>query len=50
MVNLFPYVAIRHQVDDVPTTVVNGVKTLVGAGDEAEAVEKMMAVVAAAGR
>lgn len=44
MVNLFPYLAIRHQVDDVPTTVVNGVKILVGLHDEVEAITKIAAV------
>ena len=43
MVNLFPYLAIRYQADDVPTTVVNGTKTLVGTCDEAEAVAKVLA-------
>ena len=46
MVNLFPYLAVRYQVDDVPTTVVNGVKTLVGPYNETEAVTKMLAAVA----
>ena len=35
MVNVFPYLAIRYQADDVPTTVVNGHKTLVGTYPEA---------------
>ncbi len=48
MVNLFPYLAIRHQVDDVPTTVVNGVKTLVGLHDELEAVATILGTVQAA--
>lgn len=43
MVNLFPYLAVRHQVDDVPTTVVNGVKTLVGPYEESAAVGKILA-------
>ena len=47
MVNLFPYLAIRHQASDVPTTVVNGVKTLVGVCDEAEAVDHILATAAA---
>lgn len=42
MVNLFPYMAIRYQAGDVPTTVVNGVKTLVGTYDEAVAIEKIL--------
>ena len=50
MVNLFPYMAVRYQVDDVPTTVVNGVKTLVGAYTEEEAVAKICAAVAAVPR
>jgi hypothetical protein len=44
MVNLFPYLAVRYQVDDVPTTVVNGMKTLVGAYEEREAVAKILAL------
>jgi hypothetical protein len=51
MVNLFPYLAIRYHADDVPTTVVNGKKTLVGPCDETEAVAKIRAaVVATAGQ
>lgn len=49
MVNLFPYLAVRYQVDDVPTTVVNGVKTLVGPYAETAAVTKMLAAVATTG-
>jgi len=47
MVNLFPYLAIRYHADDVPTTVVNGKKTLVGPCDETEAVAKILAAVVA---
>ena len=48
MVHVFPYLAIRSQADDVPTTVVNGHKTLVGTFPEAEAVAvaRRMATVA----
>ena len=42
MVNLFPYVAIRYQADDVPTTVVNGAKVLVGPYDESDAVHQIL--------
>jgi hypothetical protein len=41
MVNLFPYLAVRYQVDDVPTMVVNGVKAVVGVCDEGEAMGKI---------
>ena len=43
MVNLFPYVAIRYQAGDVPTTIVNGVSTLVGPCDETTAVDQILA-------
>jgi len=43
MVNLFPYLAIRHQVDNVPTTVVNGRAKLVGPLDETEYVRRVLA-------
>lgn len=42
MVNLFPYLAIRHQVDNVPTTVVNGRDKLVGPLAEAEYVRRVL--------
>ncbi|HSF05965.1 MAG TPA: thioredoxin family protein [Methylomirabilota bacterium] len=42
MVNLFPYLAIRHQVDNVPTTVVNGRDKLVGPLDEAQYVARIL--------
>jgi len=34
MVPLFPYLAVRHGVSDVPTTVVNGRPVVVGPRDE----------------
>ena len=43
MVNLFPHLAIRYQADDVPTTAVNGTKTLVGSVEESEAVRRILA-------
>ena len=46
MVNLFPYLAIRYQADDVPTTVVDGRKAIVGSVPEAAYVGT---IVAAAG-
>jgi len=39
MVNLFPYLAVRYQADDVPTTVVNGRKTIVGSVAEEAYIE-----------
>ena len=39
MVNLFPYLAIRYGAEDVPTTVVDGKKRLVGPVAEAAFVE-----------
>ncbi len=50
MVNVFPYLAIRYQADDVPTTVVNSHKTLVGTYPEAEAVARRVATVAGPAR
>jgi hypothetical protein len=47
MVNLFPYLAIRYQADDIPTTVVNGAKTLVGPYDEADAMARILVPTAA---
>lgn len=46
MLNLFPYLAVRYQADDVPTTVVNGVKALVGVQEEADAVATICAIAA----
>lgn len=43
MVNLFPYLAIRHQVDDVPTTVIDGKAKLVGPLREPEYVGQILA-------
>ena len=42
MVNLFPYRAIRYGVDDVPATVVNGEKRVVGVVPEAAYVEQIV--------
>jgi Thioredoxin domain len=46
MVNLFPYLAIRYQVDNVPTTVVNGRDKLGGLLDEAEYVDRILTAAA----
>jgi hypothetical protein len=46
MVNLFPYLAVRYQAADVPTTVANGRAVVVGSVPEADYVE---AIVRAAG-
>jgi hypothetical protein len=43
MVNLFPYLAIRYQISDVPTTVVNGRTALAGPLAEAEYVARILA-------
>jgi len=43
MVNLFPYLAIRHQVDNVPTTVINGKDKLVGPLSEPDYVGRVLA-------
>jgi hypothetical protein len=40
---VLPYLAIRHGVDDVPTTVVNGRKACVGALPEADFVRVIAA-------
>lgn len=45
MVSLFPYLAIRHQADDVPTTVVNGRKAAVGALEEGDYLDRLLSVV-----
>lgn len=42
MVSLFPYLAIRHGADDVPTTVVNGRKAAVGALGEADYLARVL--------
>ncbi|HEY7366308.1 MAG TPA: hypothetical protein VIE37_19585 [Methylomirabilota bacterium] len=49
MVNLFPYLAIRHQVDDVPSTVVNGRDKLVGPLDEARYLDQILTAAARGG-
>lgn len=46
MVNLFPYLAVRYQATDVPTTVANGRAVVLGSVAEADYVE---AIVRAAG-
>jgi hypothetical protein len=43
MVNLFPYLAVRYQADDVPTTAIDGRKAIVGVVDEAEYVARVVA-------
>jgi hypothetical protein len=43
MVNLFPYLAIRYQVTDVPTTVINGRNALAGPRAEAEYLPQILA-------
>ncbi len=42
MVNLFPYLAIRYQITDVPTTVVNGRNKLGGSLAEAEYLDRVL--------
>jgi hypothetical protein len=39
---VLPYLAVRHAVDDIPTTVVNGRKACVGVLPEAEFVERLL--------
>jgi hypothetical protein len=39
---VLPYLAVRHQADDTPTTVVNGRKTCVGALAEDEFVRRIV--------
>ena len=43
MVPMFPYLVVRHQVSDVPTTVVNGGVKIVGPRDEPEVVDQVLA-------
>ncbi len=43
MVPLFPYLAVRYGVSDVPSTVVNGRLTVVGPRDEAEYLDAVFA-------
>ena len=43
MVNLFPYRAVRYQADDVPTTVIDGRKAIVGSVPETDYVRAIMA-------
>ena len=43
MVNLFPYLAIRHQVGNVPTTVVNSREKIGGPLDEAAYLGRILA-------
>ncbi len=40
---VLPYLAVRHQADDTPTTVVNGRKTCVGVLPEDEFVTRVLA-------
>ena len=42
-VAVLPYLAIRHRVDDVPTTVANGRKACVGALPEDEFARRVLA-------
>ena len=42
MVNLFPYLAVRYQADDVPATAVNGRKAVVGSASEEAYVEAIV--------
>ena len=42
-VAVLPYLAVRHQADDTPTTVVNGRKTCVGVLPEDEFVTRVLA-------
>jgi hypothetical protein len=41
---VLPYLAVRHQADDTPTTVVNGRKACVGVLPEDEFVTRILAV------
>jgi hypothetical protein len=43
MVPMFPYLVVRDQVSDIPTTVVNGGAKLVGARDETDFVGQLLA-------
>lgn len=43
MVPLFPYLVVRHQVGDIPTTVVNGAVKIVGPLPEADFVAQVVA-------
>jgi hypothetical protein len=43
MVNLFPYLAVRYQAGDMPTTVVNGRTAVVGVVADAEYVGRLLA-------
>lgn len=45
MVPMFPYLVVRHQVADIPTTVVNGGVKIVGPRDEAEFVDQVLAAI-----
>ena len=40
---VLPYLAVRHQADDTPTTLVNGRKTCVGALPDDEFVRRVVA-------
>jgi hypothetical protein len=40
---VLPYLAVRHQVDDTPTTMVNGRKACVGVFPEEEFVQRVLA-------
>jgi len=42
MINLFPYLAVRYQAGDVPTTVVNARKAVVGSVSEEAYVEAIV--------
>ena len=43
MVPLFPYLAVRYGVTDVPATVVDGRLTVVGPRDESEYLDAVLA-------
>jgi hypothetical protein len=43
MVPLFPYLAVRYGVSDVPATVVNGRLTVVGPREEASYLDAVLA-------
>jgi len=43
MVNLFPYLAVRYQAGDIPTTVVNGRTAVAGAVTDAEYIGRILA-------
>lgn len=43
MVPMFPYLVVRHQVSNIPTTVVNAGAKIVGPREEADFVDQIVA-------